>query len=122
LEYDLCEGANDEKPAKLTPAEQMREAGKGKIPQDWGEGEQAKREGDGWRWQDPNNSGNNVRIMKGNPNSPKPEQQVDYVKITSGGKVIDTNAKPITVAKPTDAPRAHIPLSNWLNWSSWNNW
>jgi filamentous hemagglutinin len=118
LEYDLCEGANDEKPAELTPAEQMKQAGQSKVPSNWGEGKVSDK-GDGWRWQDPNNVGNNVRIMKGNPNSPKPEQQVDYVKITSGGKVIDTNANPLADAQ---GARSHIPLSNWLNWNSWNNW
>jgi hypothetical protein len=119
LEYDLCEGAN--KPAELPPAEQMKQAGKSKVPKDWGEGE-ISQDGKGWRWNP--DKANSVRIEKAKPNSQYPSQQVDYVKITSGGKVIGKNGKPVNSTaefpKPSFAPEAHIPLSNWLNWDFWN--
>ena len=65
---------------------------------------------DGTVFTDPANpKGNNVRTMKGNPDSPNPAQQNPYVKETRNGKVIDKNGKPV----PSDTPEAHIPTDEY---------
>jgi RHS repeat-associated protein len=49
-------------------AEAIRLVGQEKIPEDWGPG-QVTQKGNGWRWQDPFNKGNGVRIDVGNPHA-----------------------------------------------------
>jgi hypothetical protein len=72
--------------------------------------------GEGFKWQN-KHAEFMVRIRKGNPNLDYPAQQVDYVKITSGGRVLDTNGTPVDNSA---VPEAHIPLSEWLKWEAWN--
>ncbi|MFJ9786164.1 RHS repeat-associated core domain-containing protein [Amycolatopsis sp. NPDC101161] len=91
----------------------------GKLPEGWGEGKPNKK-GVGFRWQDPKNQGNGVRIDQGNPNSPFPSQQVDHVIVRVNGKVIGRDGNPISGAIDQDPTNAHIPLSEWQNWSSWS--
>jgi hypothetical protein len=43
--------------------------------------------------------------MRGNPNSPHPSQQRNYVKHTKNGKSVDSQGRPTT----HDSPDAHIP-------------
>ena len=75
----------------------------------------------GFRWQDPNNRNNSIRIDKGDPASPFTSQRVDHVVVNSNGKVIGRNGMPINNNKIQDDPiNAHIPLSEYKKWKSWN--
>lgn len=91
----------------------------GKLPEAWGSGK-ANKKGVGFRWQDPKNQGNGVRIDQGNPNSPFPSQQVDHVIVRVNGRVVGRDGKPISGAIDQDPTNAHIPFSEWRSWSSWN--
>lgn len=89
-----------------------------KVPGNWAG--KANKKKDGWRWEDPKNQGNTIRIDKGEPNSRTPSQQVDHVVITSNGRIIGPDGQPIQAAKPSQTAEAHIPLTEWLKWRSWN--
>lgn len=91
----------------------------GKLPKSWGAGTPNKK-GVGFRWQDPDNPGNGVRIDQGIPDSPWPSQRVDHVVVRYEGKVIGRDGKPIKGSIKHDPANAHIPLSEWINWSSWS--
>jgi RHS repeat-associated protein len=57
----------------------------------------AKGGNGGTRYLDPvNPSANNVRAMRGNPNSRHASQQRDYVRHTKNGKVVDKNGKEVS--------------------------
>jgi len=74
------------------------------IPSDWIM--KPANKGAGTRFIDTKNpKSNNVRVMQGNPDSPNPSQQTDYVKHTKNGTVVDKNGKPTK----HDTPEAHIP-------------
>jgi hypothetical protein len=88
-----------------------------KIPSEWGKGAAAKS--GGWKWWDPKNSGNYVRIDPGDPNSRDSFRQIDHVHVRSGGRVIGRDGKPMPPGSAGD-PAAHIPLTQWLKWSRWN--
>jgi RHS repeat-associated protein len=90
------------------------------IPESWGEGTRT-RGGDGWRWHDPNNKGNLVRIDEGNPALRNASQQVDHVRVDCGGKVIGPDGQPLKSAKgDVDGPLSHIPYRDWKTWRQWN--
>jgi hypothetical protein len=99
------------------------------VPKEWGKGkpnrkanQPGRKEKPGWRWQNPKNKGDNIRIDKGDPNHTKPSQQVDHVRIDSNGKIVGKNGQNFPAGtKPEEFPLdTHIPLSEWRNWSSWN--
>ena len=90
-----------------------------KIPGEWGEGAETKK-GGGWRWTDPNDQGNGVRVDPGNPDNSQPTQKVDHVVVRSGGTVIGRDGSPIPGSIRSNPAEAHIPLSEYRNWSRWN--
>lgn len=94
------------------------EAGREKIPEEWGSGQPNKKK-PGWRWQDPMNQGNGVRIDQGNPTSNYPSQQVDHVVVRREGQVIGRNGQPIEGSIRSNPTDAHIPLDEWLQWRTW---
>jgi hypothetical protein len=76
------------------------------IPDNW-VSEPSDGEG-GIKYFDPNNPGNQVRIMPGSTSSPYPNSQVPNVRWLRDGQFLGQNGNP--VAKRT--PDAHIPLTN----------
>ena len=88
------------------------------IPQEWEPGQPNKKK-PGWRWQDPMNQGNGVRIDRGDTNSHHPSQQVDHVIVRKDGQVIGRNGQPITGSIKSNPTEAHIPLQEWLGWKTW---
>ena len=74
------------------------------VPKNW-EIKTSKNDG-GTKFIDPQNSkGNSVRVQRGNPNSPNPAQQKDYVKETRNGKVVDKNGNEVS----GKSAESHIP-------------
>lgn len=69
--------------------------------------------------------GDGVRIDRGNPNSSWPSQRVDHVRVTSGGRVIGRDGRPIEPTaqnpNPSATPEAHIPRTEYQNWRTWNS-
>ncbi|GAA0553991.1 WXG100 family type VII secretion target [Actinomadura livida] len=124
----LFKGKKDKKPSKTNPWANGKPPQKAqdKVPKEWGPGQANKKalkdpSKPGWRWRDPNNPNNGIRIDKGDPNSPWPSQRVDHVVINSNGKILDRYGNPIKAPKPTKTPEAHIPLDEWLKWSGWSH-
>ena len=50
----------------------------------------------GWRWDDPTNSGNSVRLLRGVAEDTNPAHRGDFVIVVSDGKVLDTNGQPVS--------------------------
>jgi len=71
-----------------------------KIPADW-IGSPTKS-AIGWRYDDPNNAGNSVRIYQGDPNDPEPSKREPYVVVISNGKVIGRDGKPVVGYIPAE--------------------
>lgn len=90
-----------------------------RFPERFGLGRDGKKAG-AWRWEDPLDQGNAVRIDPGNPSSKFPIQQVDHVIVRSKGTVIGRDGKPINGSTDSDPVNAHIPLSDHARWRSWN--
>ena len=65
-----------------------------------------------------------IRIMKGKADAKWPSQQVDYVKVVSGGKMLDKFGvevpKTDKYGGPKNHPASHIPVSEWMKWKEWN--
>jgi hypothetical protein len=51
----------------------------------------------GWRWDDPNDAGNSVRIFAGDPTTQSPSEREPYVVVVSGGKTIGRDGTHIHV-------------------------
>jgi RHS repeat-associated protein len=68
----------------------------------------AKGEG-GVTYTDPNNPGNMVRSMPGDPKSPNPAQQVPYVRENVGRNPIDANGRVVSGRSPD----SHIPADQY---------
>lgn len=100
--------------------EKIKDLIKNKIPLEWGK-ERPNKKKIGFRWQDPKDKGNGVRIDQGDPNNNSPSQQKDHVQVVSRGKVIGRDGKPIKGSIKEDPENAHIPLEEWLNWKNWNS-
>lgn len=100
--------------------EKIKDLIKNKIPPEWDKGRPNKKK-IGFRWQDPKDKGNCIRIDQGNPNHDKPSQTNDHVQVVSQGKVIGRDGKPIKGSIKEDPENAHIPLEEWLNWKNWNS-
>ncbi|QWW67928.1 hypothetical protein [Rhizobium sp. WYJ-E13] len=49
----------------------------------------------GWRWDDPDNSGNGVRFFAGDPDDPVPSKRNTYVVVVSGGVAMGADGNPI---------------------------
>ncbi|WP_273863321.1 DUF637 domain-containing protein, partial [Pseudomonas sp. B3G-3] len=90
-----------------------------KLPESWAVSPNKK--GTGFRWQDPKNKGNGVRIDKGEPHISQPTQQVDHVIVRSNGQVIGRDGKPVVGSIKDHAEQVHIPLSEYKKWKSWNS-
>jgi hypothetical protein len=60
----------------------------------------------GVRYLDPQNAGNAVRVMPGNPSSPYATSRAPYVRWQRNGQALDVNGN----AVPKNSPEAHIPL------------
>jgi hypothetical protein len=92
-----------------------------KIPDEWVKepNKKARKGKEGFRWKDPNNKGNGIRIDRGDPNHRFTSQQVDHVIVNNDGKVIGRNGQPIKGSIKNDPDNAHIPLSEWQNWQNW---
>ena len=61
--------------------------------------------------------------MKGKADAKWPSQQVDYVKVVSGGKMLDKFGVEVKkwdngIEKPKDNPRSHIAVSEWMKWKN----
>lgn len=91
-----------------------------KIPKNWGDGVPNRKPG-GFRWQDPNDQGNGVRIDRGNPNNSQTVQQVDHVVVRVRGNVIGRDGQPIVGSIKANYEQSHIPVSEYVNWKSWNS-
>jgi RHS repeat-associated protein len=78
-----------------------------KIPTDWKFSPSKK--GGGYRFSDPRNPNNNIRVMPGDPNSPNTAQQQPYVKYQKAGQNYDRNGNPVQ----GDSAAAHIPLQSY---------
>ncbi|GAA2127201.1 WXG100-like domain-containing protein [Actinomadura napierensis] len=91
-----------------------------KVPDEWGDGKPNKK-GVGYRWTDPQNPGNGIRIDEGDPSNPQPAQRVDHVVVRVGGKVIGRDGQPLEGSIKQNWEQAHIPLSEWLKWGSWRS-
>ncbi|MDM8549433.1 hypothetical protein QUF72_05110 [Desulfobacterales bacterium HSG2] len=90
-----------------------------KIPRDWGSPKPNKKQGTGYRWQDPDDVGNGIRIDKGDPDHPLASQQVDHVVVRYRGHVIGRGGNPISGSIRNDPVNAHIPIKDWLQWRNW---
>lgn len=100
--------------------EEIKKEASEKIPKEWGEGEQSEK-GEGWRWKNPDNPGDEVRIMKGDPNSHYPHQREDYVQLRENYYVIGKDGKRLsggTGERLSYRPEAHIPFREWIKWST----
>ena len=76
------------------------------IPKGW-DVTGGRKGGVGTRFSDPKNpTGNNVRVMPGNKNSPNVEQQAPYVKQVKNGQQMDVNGEKLPNG---DVGPAHIP-------------
>jgi hypothetical protein len=62
----------------------------------------------GVRYFDPQNPGNSVRVMPGNPNSPYPNSRAPYVRWQLNGQALDVDGGVV----PKNTPEAHIPLED----------
>jgi hypothetical protein len=63
------------------------------IPDNW-VGSKTKEPG-GFRWDDPQDAGNSVRFLRGNPDDPNPAHREPFVIDVRGGKVRDVNGDAI---------------------------
>ena len=64
------------------------------IPEHW-IGSRTKSS-EGFRWDDPANSGNSMRIFRGDPHDPYPAHREPFIIFIHRGQVLDVNADPIT--------------------------
>ncbi len=63
--------------------------------------------GGGWRYENPSNPSDWVRVMPGNPKSPNPSQQEPYVVRHRSSQYIGEFGNVV----PGNSPAAHVPLS-----------
>ncbi len=88
-----------------------------KIPADWVDS--PARKGGGWRWSDPANLNNQVRIDPGRPEVSLSTQQRDHVVISYNGVIVGRNGQKLPDGVKSDPEIAHIPLQEWLSWQKW---
>ena len=63
----------------------------------------------GTQYSDPSNSGNSVRVMQGNTNSPYANSQTPYVRWQQDGQALDMFGNKLPSAKDS---AAHVPLDD----------
>lgn len=81
-----------------------------RMPQSWKDIPGSKlAQGDGLYWR--KDTYNNLRIMDGNPNSPYPNSQNPYVRVTKNGSRLDKYGNPVNPNDPDFQLKTHIPLS-----------
>jgi hypothetical protein len=90
---------------------------KAKIPANWLQA--PARKGGGWRWQDPDNANNEIRIDPGRAEVSMNTQRIDHVVINYNGVIIGRGGIRITDGIKSDPMNAHIPLEEWLSWQNW---
>lgn len=112
----MASNENPDYPEFLKPyLNQIKE----KIPSGWLEG--PARKGGGWRWRDPNNANNEIRIDPGRAEVSMPTQNINHVVINYNGVIIGRNGIRITGGVKSDPMNAHVPLEEWLSWKDWNS-
>ncbi len=80
----------------------------GLIPNGWIS--RPTKKGNGVKYFDPNNpTGNHIRLMPGNPNSPNSYQRNAYMKRSVDGVFVDINGNPLPSG---NVPEAHIPIND----------
>ncbi|MEM7617401.1 MAG: phage minor head protein [Pseudomonadota bacterium] len=73
------------------------------VPEDWVKKKSKKK--DGYRYIDPNNKHNDIRVQKRNPKSDYLNSRNDYVRWKKDGRWLDKDGKP-----SIDEEKTHIPL------------
>jgi filamentous hemagglutinin len=63
---------------------------------------------EGYRWDDPDNPGNSVRIFKGDPSAGDPAHRAPFVIVVSDGQVLDRTGAPVTDAVAKAEALSHI--------------
>jgi hypothetical protein len=53
------------------------------------------RTSEGYRWDDPADAGNSMRMFRGDPGDSDPAHREPFVIMVRGGQVLDVNAEPI---------------------------
>ncbi len=83
------------------------------IPDGWRE-EPTKGDG-GRQWVNPDNPGDRVRVMPGNPDSPNPSQREPYVRdVRNGNQWLDVNGNRIEGKNGRNSPDTHIPARDYV--------
>ncbi|WP_426000744.1 RHS repeat-associated core domain-containing protein [Caulobacter sp. DWR1-3-2b1] len=97
---------------------------KDNIPSGWGDGKPT--DDGGWEWKVPGKAGKNgdgVRWSPGNPNSKGENGRGPNVKVTSGGRRLDADGKPVTPSYPGEKTGqrddTHIPEDRFKDWKKW---
>lgn len=82
------------------------------VPDHWVE--QATRDGNGRQWVNPENNGDRVRSMPGDPASPNAAQQEPYVRdVRNGNQWLDVNGNRIEGREGRNSPTTHIPTGDY---------
>lgn len=74
------------------------------VPSNWIR--KPSKTGGGFRFIDPNNPHNSVRVMPGDPSSPFPGSIMPYVRWVQNGRSLDVNGEVV----PRHSSDAHIPV------------
>jgi len=77
------------------------------VPENWRQAPGDKEAG--VKFVDPKNTGNDIRVQKGKPNSIWKNQRRDYVRWKRNGKWLDKNGKP-----SDDPAETHIPFDQFI--------
>ncbi len=75
------------------------------IPENWVG--TPTRSSSGWRWDDPTNPGNSVRILRGVANDPDPAHRENFVIVVRDGQVLGRDGNPVTDADVIAEALAH---------------
>lgn len=84
------------------------------IPRDWQV--MMSKKGGGVIYINPNNPGDQVRVMPGDPSSPYPHRQRPYVVDQNWGAFVSRDGQSIGGARPGREPDAHIPYDVYFFW------
>jgi len=78
------------------------------IPKSWEK--MPSRRGEGVKYVDPKNAGNEVRVQRGNSSNSQPGQRQDYVTWKRNGQHLDKNGKQV----PRQSLESHIPVDKFI--------
>jgi RHS repeat-associated protein len=82
------------------------------VPDNWVE--RPTRDGEGRQWVNPDNEGDRVRAMPGNPQSPNPAQREPYVRdVRNGNQWLDVKGDRIEGKEGKNSPTTHIPAKDY---------